>query len=214
MIARLTHDGYRVMAADNQLRTVHGDAAEVSAILSSITGPVVLVGHSYGGTVISEAAVGHANVKALVYVAAFMPAATETSLGLSGKFPGSTLGGTLAPPVPLADGNQDLYISQDKFPAQFAADVPHDQAVLMAATQRPVTQAALTEPSKGAAWQTIPSWSIYGTADLNIPAAAHAFMADRAHVRRVVTVPGASHVVMVSHPAEVATLIEDAAKAK
>jgi len=214
VIAKLLHDGYRVTAADNQLRSVHGDAAEVSAILNSINGPVVLVGHSYGGTVISEAAAGHANVKALVYVAAFMPAAGETSLGLSGKFPGSTLGGTLAPPVPIADGNQDLYISQDKFPAQFAADVPHDQAILMGATQRPVTLAALSEPSKAAAWQTIPAWSIYGAADLNIPAAAHAFMADRAHARRVVVVPKASHVVMVSHPTEVASLIEEAARAK
>jgi pimeloyl-ACP methyl ester carboxylesterase len=210
--ARLAKDGFRVVAAANPLRSVKGDAAYVGAVLSSIQGPVVLVGHSYGGAVISAAAVDHGNVKALVYVAAFEPAPGESSLGLSGKFPGSSLGGALAPPVALPEGGVDLYIQQDRFPHQFAADVPPAQASIMAATQRPIAQAALAEPQAVAAWRTIPSWTIYGDADLNIPPAAMAFMAERAKSRQTIVVKGASHVVMVSHPAEVAALIEAAAR--
>ncbi len=148
----------------------------------------------------------------LVYVAAFEPAPGETSLGLSGKFPGSTLGGTLAPPVALPDGGADLYIDQAKFPHQFAADVPAVQAAAMAMSQRPIAQAALMEAQVGAAWQTIPSWSIWGDADLNIPPAAMAFMATRANAKEVRVVKGASHVVMISHPTEVAEMIETAAR--
>jgi len=209
---KLARDGFRVVAVANPLRSVKGDAAYVGALLASIPGPVVLVGHSYGGAVISAAAVDRPNVKALVYVAAFEPAPGETSLDLSGKFPGSTLGGALAPPVPLPDGGVDLYIDQGKFPHQFAADVAAGQAAMMAATQRPIAQAALQEAQVGAAWQTIPSWSIYGDVDLNIPPAAMAFMSDRAKAKRTVVVKGASHVVMVSHAAEVAALIEEAAR--
>ncbi|MBU1376226.1 MAG: alpha/beta hydrolase [Alphaproteobacteria bacterium] len=210
--SRLARDGYRVIAAANPLRSVKSDADDVGALVSSIPGPVVLVGHSYAGAVISAAAVDRPNVKALVYVAAFEPASGETSLGLSAKFPGSTLGGALSPPVALPDGGVDLYIQQDKFPHQFAADLPAAQAAAMAASQRPITSAALQESQVGAAWQTIPSWSIWGDADLNIPPAAMAYMADRAKAKRAVVVKGASHVVMVSHPAEVADLIEAAAQ--
>lgn len=213
VISRLEQDGYPVVAAANPLRSADGDAKYVAGLLASIPGPVVLVGHSYGGVVISGGALGFKNVKALVFVSAIIPDAGETTVGLSGKFPGSTLGGTLAPPVKLADGGLDLYIVQDKFPAQFAADVPHDQALLMAATQRPITQAALAEPAGEPAWKQIPSWSIYGSADRNIPPAAHAFMATRAKTRRTVEVQGASHVVMISHPDAVANLIEEAATA-
>jgi pimeloyl-ACP methyl ester carboxylesterase len=115
--------------------------------------------------------------------------------------------------VTLPDGNKDLYILQDKFHAQFAADVPAPQAALMAATQRPVTEAALNEKSGDAAWKSLPSWHIYGSADKNIPPEAMAFMATRAQARDVVVVKGASHVVMVSHPDAVARLIEEAATA-
>lgn len=146
VIRVLETDGYTVVAAANPLRSVSGDAAYVAGILSGIRSPVVLVGHSYGGSVISEAAKGNANVKALIYVAAFAPEAGETAAGLSGKFPGSTLGPTLAPPVSLSGGGKDLYIRQDKFHDQFAADVTDSEAKLMAATQRPVTEAALNEP--------------------------------------------------------------------
>lgn len=207
----LEADGYAVVAAANPLRSVRGDADYVGEIVGSIAAPVVLVGHSYGGLVISEAANGHPNVRSLVYVAAFAPDAGETGLGLSGKFPGSTLGATLAPPVPLPDGGSDLYIQQDKFPAQFAADVATAQARLMAATQRPIAQAALSEPALEPAWKHLPAWFVYGDGDLNIPPQAQAFMAQRARSRETEVVPGASHVVMVSHPATVAKIIETAA---
>lgn len=212
VIKNLHTQGYDVIAAANPLRSVEGDAAYVNSLVKSINGPVVLVGHSYGGSVITDAAAGADNVKALVYVAAFAPDSGENAIDLSGRFPGSSLGAALAPPVPLADGGNDLYISQSKFPAQFAADLPAADAVLMAAEQRPATQAALSGANKSAAWKTIPSWFIYGTGDLNIPPAAHAFMAKRANSRKTVVIDGASHVVMISHPSEVAALIEQAAQ--
>ncbi|SON55407.1 acetoin dehydrogenase E2 subunit dihydrolipoyllysine-residue acetyltransferase [Hartmannibacter diazotrophicus] len=210
--AILDKDGYTVIAAANPLRGVKADGDYVAHLLASLKKPVILVGHSYGGSVISEAADGEANVKALVYVSAFAPAPGESAAGLAGKFPGSTLGPTLAPPVDLADGGHDLYIQQEKFHEQFAADVPKAEARLMALTQRPVTEAALNEPQGKAAWTHIPSWFIYGDADRNIPPRLYDFMASRAHARRLVKVAGASHVVMVSHPQEVADLIEAAAR--
>jgi pimeloyl-ACP methyl ester carboxylesterase len=211
VIEVLARDGYPVVAAANPLRGVSSDAASVATVVGSIGGPVVLVGHSYGGPVITEAAQRASNVKALVYVAAFAPDVGETCLELTGKFPGSTLAKALAAPVALAGGAHDLYIDQSKFPHQFAADVPLAQAKLMAATQRPVTDAALGEKATAAAWKSLPSWSIYGTADLNIPPAALEFMAKRARSTTSV-VQGASHVVMVSHPKEVASVIEAAAR--
>jgi pimeloyl-ACP methyl ester carboxylesterase len=214
VIEDLEKDRFHVIAAANPLRGVVSDGAAVSAVVKSVKGPVILVGHSYGGAVITEAANGNANVKALVYVSAFAPETGETSLGLMGKVPGSTLADTLAPPVVLGNGVTDLYIDQSKFPQQFAAGVPTEQARLMAATQRPVAQAALTEATGVAAWKTVPSYWIYGTADRNIPPAAMAFMAERAKSRNTVTIDGASHVVMVSHPKQVASLIKDAAGAK
>ena len=214
VIDELEKDRFHVVAAANPLRGVASDGAAVAAVVKSVKGPVVLVGHSYGGAVITEAANGDANVKALVYVSAFAPEKGETSLGLTGKFPGSTLGDTLAAPVAISSGETDLYIDQDKFPKQFAADVPAEQARLMAATQRPVAQAALAEPSGEAAWKSVPSYWIYGSADRNIPPAAMKFMAERARSRETVVLDGASHVVMVSHPSEVASLIRDAAEAE
>lgn len=211
VIERLRADGYTVVAAPNPLRSVRSDAASVAGLVKSLAKPVILVGHSYGGAVITDAASQAPNVKALVYVAAFAPDVGENSAGLSGKFPGSTLGPTLAPPVLLADGNKDLYIQTDKFPQQFAADVPAREAALMAATQRPITEAALNEATVAPAWKSLPSWFIYGSADRNIPAAVHAFMAQRAGSKKTVVMPGASHVVMISHPKEVADMIESAA---
>ena len=213
VITRLERDGYTVVAAANPLRSVTRDAATVASIVKSVKGPVVLVGHSYGGPVITEAANGSGNVKALVYVAGFAPDTGESSLTLSAKFPGSTLGDALYP-IALPDGDEDLYIRADKFHAQFAADVPADQAAEMAATQRPVTLSALGEPSRVASWRGLPSYMIYGTADRNIPAAVMKFMAERAHARRTIEIPGASHALMVSHPDEVAALIEEAAAGK
>ncbi|MDM9648690.1 alpha/beta hydrolase [Rhizobium sp. S163] len=211
VVKDLEADGYPVVGAANPLRSVKGDAAYVSSILAGIKGPVILVGHSYGGSVISNAANGHDNVKALVYVAAFAPEAGESAADLSGKFPGSTLAPTLAAPVTLPDGGHDLYIEQSKFRSQFAADVPAAEAKLMAAGQRPITEAALKEPAGEPAWKKIPSWFVYGDADKNIPAAAMAWMAERAKAKDTVVVKGASHVLMVSHPDTVAKLIEKAA---
>lgn len=210
----LEKDGYPVIAAANPLRSVKSDAQSVADVLASVKTPVVLVGHSYGGPVISEAAYGNANVKALVYVAAFAPEKGETAAELSGRFPASTLGPTLSAPVELADGGKDLYIQQDKFHEQFAADVSPADAKLMAATQRPVTVAALNEAATEPAWKTVPSYFVYGDQDKNIPAQALAFMAERAHSKQTVVVKGASHVVMVSNPKAVASLIETAATGK
>jgi pimeloyl-ACP methyl ester carboxylesterase len=214
VLTELIAKGYPVVAAANPLRGVKSDADFVASVLKDIRGPIVLVGHSYGGAVISNAVNGNKNVKALVYVAAFAPDAGETAGELSGRFPGGTLGSSLARPVALADGGKDFYIQQDRFRAQFAADVPDVDAKLMAGTQRPITEAAINEASGTPAWRTTPSWFIYGDLDLNIPVAAQSFMAQRAGSRKTVEIKGASHVVMVSHPSAVASLIEQAAATK
>jgi pimeloyl-ACP methyl ester carboxylesterase len=213
VIARLLAQGHPVVAAANPLRGVKTDADYVAAILTGIPGPIVLVGHSYGGSVITNAASGNGNVVALVYVAGFAPDDGETAVNLQERFPGSTLGPTLAPPVGLPDGSSEVYIQQDKFWAQFAADVPEAEAKLMAATQRPVSTAAFTDASGVPAWKAIPSRFIYGELDKNIPVALQAFMAERAGSRETVEVKGASHVVMISHPDAVAEMIRHAAVA-
>lgn len=207
---KLLAKGYPVIALANPLRSVKGDASYLASLLDSIPGPVILVGHSYGGTVITVAATGKKNVKALVYVSGLAPDAGETASALVGKFPGSTLGPTLAPPVILADGGKDLYIRREKFHAQFAADLTVKEADLMAATQRPIPAAAFDEAAGEPAWKTIPSWFLYGSLDKNIPPAAHAFMAKRANARETVEVAGASHVVMMSHPDALMQIIENA----
>lgn len=211
---RLLHDGYKVLAAANPLRSVKTDAAYLSSIIQSEPGPIVLVGHSYGGAVISAAADPQRKVKALVFVSGLAPDIGESGGSIGTQFPQGTLGQALAPPVLLDDGNKDLYILPAKFWPQFAADLREQEAAIMAATQRPVTEAALNEPALAAAWKTVPSWFIYGSLDKNIPPAAHAFMAKRAKARETIEVKGSSHVVMISHPAEVAALIERAAMAK
>ncbi len=211
VISDLEADGYRVIAAANPLRSLAGDADYVARLVKSIDGPVVLVGHSYGGEVIAVAATGTANVTGLVFVAGIAPEAGESAASLGARFPSGTLGQTLAPPVIQANGDKDLYITQAKYAAQFAADVPAADAAQMAATQRPVTEAALGEAAGPTAWKTIPSWFIYGSLDKNIPAALHAFMAKRADAKASIEIKGASHVVMISHPHEVTKLIERAA---
>ncbi|RKE23539.1 alpha/beta fold hydrolase [Streptomyces sp. TLI_171] len=214
VVTRLQRAGYPVVAVANPLRGPATDAAYLRSVVDHIDGPVVLVGHSYGGTVISQAAVGlEGKVKALVYIAAFLPDTGESSLGLTNKFPGSTLGQAIEPVnYTLPDGSQgtDVYIKAEKFRGQFAADVPADKARRMAAGQRPVAAAALEEKSTQAAWKTIPSWSLVTTGDLNIPVAAQRFMSDRAHART--TEIAASHAVSVSHPDAVTRIVEDAAR--
>lgn len=214
VLTKLIAKGYPTVAVANPLRGVKSDADYVASALQDIKGPIVLVGHSYGGSVITNAVNGNKNVKALVYVAGFAPEAGETAAALSGRYPGSTLAPTLATPVPLPDGGKDLYIQQSKFHAQFAADLPTGDAQLMASTQRPIMEAAFNEAAGEPAWKSTPSWFIYGERDLNIPAAVHAFMAKRAHSKETIAVKGSSHVVMISHPDAVANLIEHAATSK
>lgn len=208
---QLSKRGYRVVAAANPLRSVRADANYVASVIRSIDGRVVLVGHSYGGSVISSAAVGNPQVKALVYVAAFAPSQGESALELSNRFKGSTLGSALDKPIKLPEGGNELSIRQERFRDQFAADVPVVDAARMAVTQRPIAEAALGEASGEPAWRGVPSWFIFGTADKNIPAEALRFMADRAGSKKTVAIEGASHVVMVSHPQAVAQLIMKAA---
>jgi pimeloyl-ACP methyl ester carboxylesterase len=212
VVTRLLAQGYPVVAAANPLRGLRSDSEYVATVFQSVKGPVVAVGHSYAGSVITNAATGNPNVKALVYVAGLAPELGESAADISDHFPGSTLGPTLAPPVALPGGGKDLYIQQDKFHAQFAADVPAADAKVMAATQRPVTESALHDPSGIPAWKTIPSWFIFGSLDKNITEAAHSFMARRANAKETVDIKGASHVVMVSHPDAVVALIKKAAE--
>lgn len=209
---RLVADGYPVVAAPNPLRGLSFDAEQVRALLDSIEGPIVLVGHSYGGAVISTAATGHPGVKALVYLAAFVPEAGESAQSLVEKFPGSTVGESLKP-VPLPGGQVDLYIDPRVFHPHFAADVPAAEAALFAITQRPATGAALGEPAAGQpAWHTIPNYNLISGADRIIPPAAQEFMAQRSGATTQV-VDGASHMVFVSHPDTTVAFIEQAAQA-
>ncbi|NUP46677.1 MAG: alpha/beta hydrolase [Catenulispora sp.] len=215
VVEKLHKDGYNVVAAANPLRGVASDAAQLRTVIDHVNGPVILVGHSYGGSVITEAAANNPKVKGLVYVAAFLPAPGESALQLTNQFPGSTLPGALDPVTYTnADGSSttDLYIQQDKFHHQFAADVSEKVAADAAAAQRPIAQAALTEAEVGpAAWAQVPSWDVVTTQDLNIPVAAQRFMAERAGAQ--VTEVKASHSVAVSHPGVVAGVIEEAARA-
>ncbi|MFD7698284.1 alpha/beta fold hydrolase [Streptomyces sp. NPDC059374] len=213
VIKRLKKDGYPVVAPANPLRGLKSDADYLKSFLKSVQGPVVLAGHSYGGAVLTEAAENEPNVKALVYIAAFAPDKGESALELSNKYPGGTLGPTLNPvPFTLPGGGTgtDLYIKADKFHDQFAADVPTRVTDLMAATQRPVAASALEEKATHTAWKSIPSWTLVTTQDLNIPAAAQRFMAERAHSH--VTEIKASHAVTVSRPDAVTRIIEQAAR--
>jgi pimeloyl-ACP methyl ester carboxylesterase len=190
--------GHRVVAVANPLRGVASDAAAVSDVVRAIDGPVVLVGHSYGGAVITNVDPDAGEIAALVYVAGFAPESGETCFSLSSMFPGSTLAGTLEP-VLRADGTTDLAIAQHRFRTQFCADVPAPEATLMATTQRPVTKEALLEPSgERPLWKELPSSFVFGELDRNIPAAVQRFMADRAGAQRAIDVPGASHALVIS----------------
>ncbi|HSK90831.1 MAG TPA: alpha/beta hydrolase [Euzebyales bacterium] len=183
-------------------------------MLDSLSGPVVVAGHSYGGSVMSEATEGVPGVTALVYVASFNLEVGESTAQLAGKFPGGELGPALDPvPFPLPEGGTgtDLYIQQDRFRDVFAADVTPDVAALMAATQRPIAASALEDIATRAAWKAIPSWTLVTTQDLAIPPDSMRFMAERAGSTTVEI--DASHAVTVSQPGAVADLIDTAARA-
>lgn len=214
VIASLRNDGYPVVAAANPLRGLHADAEYLRTVLDSVNGPIVVAGHSYGGSVMSQAADGHPQVKALVYVASFILEEGESTGELAAKFPGGELGPALNPvQLPSADGQEvaDLYIQQDRFREVFAADVPEDVTALMAVTQRPIVGDALEEKATRAAWKTIPSWNLVTLADLAVPAESQRFMGERAGSRNVEV--DASHAVSVSQPEAVARLIDEAARA-
>lgn len=212
VVTRLREHDLSVIAAANPLRSLSGDADVVAGLISSIEGPVVLVGHSYGGQVIANAVRGDDRVKAMVFVAAFAPEESESIAELSGRFPGSTLGDTLNP-VPLPDGSTDLYIRQERYHAQFAADLPPERAALDAVTQRPLNDRALHDKSGPPAWRDLPSWFVYPELDFNIPLAAHRFMAERAGAREQVEIGGASHALPASQPVAVADVILKAVQA-
>ena len=173
-------------------------------------GAVVLVAHSYGGSVITDVPADAGDIIALVYLAGFATDVGETPGELSGKFPGGTLAETLWS-VPQADGSVDLYIAQDRYHEQFAADLPDEQSRQMGATQRPILASAFDDQTVNPLWKSVPSWFMFGELDRNIPVASHRFMAERAGSRRTVEIAGASHVAGMSHPDELLTLILEAA---
>ena len=173
---------------------------------------VVQNANSYGGAVITGAAVGNPNVKALVYVAAFAPAPGESCFTLAGMFPGSTLGDAVRP-VPRSDGTTDFYIASASFHEIFCADVPASEASRLAVTQRPATQEALVEPSGDAPlWKRVPTCFLIGEEGRIIPAAVQRHMAERARAQRTIAVKGASHGMALSQPGAVAELVLEAAR--
>jgi len=214
--ARLLKAGYDVIAPANPLRDLAGDSEYVGSVVDTIAGPVILVGHSYGGEVITNAGRGRANVKALVYVAAFAPDEGESALQLAAQFPGSQLpGALLTRPYPIPGSPEpgvDGYIDPAKFHDVFAQDLPRSLTRVMAVAQRPGSVGGLGAPSGVPAWKSLPSWYVLAGADRVIPPAAQRFMAERAK-SKVVEVEGASHVVMTSRPDAVVRQIEAARRA-
>ncbi|MFE6256547.1 alpha/beta fold hydrolase [Agromyces sp. NPDC057865] len=214
VIERLSEAGVSSIAAANPLRSLAGDAAYVRDVIDAVEGPVVLVGHSYGGLVISEASAGHDRVAALVYASAFVPETGDSAFGLSASEPGSTLGEAIEA-HPISTGGVELVIRRDRFHAQFAADVPAAVAGLMAATQRPIAEAALKDAVEASVpgWKDRPSWHVFGAEDRNIPAAVLRAGAERAGSRGTTEVAGASHAISVSQPEAVAAAILEAVRA-
>jgi pimeloyl-ACP methyl ester carboxylesterase len=206
---RLQKLGYTVIAPANPLRGVDPDAAYIASVLATLSGPIVLVGHSYGGEVITNAAYGNPNVKALVYIAAFAPEQDETSGQLTGMFPGSQLTpeNLVFRPYPLPDNRTgtDGYINPTVFREVFCADLSEATAAAMAAEQRPAELGTLQQPSGVPAWKTIPSWYLVAKQDHAIPPAAERFMAKRMNAHTIEI--NSSHVAMISHPAVVTDLI-------
>ena len=215
VIDGLQRRGYPVLAPANPLRGVATDAAYLRNVLAQIKGPIVLVGHSYGGFVMTSAATGNANVKALVYIAAFAPAEGETVQGLTARAKGSLLGPETLEirTFPAPDGTPvpEGYIKTSAFRAVFAADLPKRVTDVLAASQRPAALATLGEPSGPPAWASIPSWALVASADKTIGAANLRFMAKRSKAKTV-ELKGASHAVLLSRPKETTQLILTAAK--
>ena len=212
-ITNLERRGYSVIAPADPLRDLASDTAYIRSVLQTISGPIVLVGHSYGGAVITNAAVGVPNVKALVYIAAFAPDKGESLVQLVSMNPGSQIGPATLDfrPYPLADGGTgiDLYLKKSAFHDAFAGDLPLEVTDQMQATQRPFSNQAFTALSGEPAWKTIPSWYMVATQDHAIPPATERFMAQRAHASIVEV--DSSHVAMISQPEATTRLILAAA---
>ena len=211
VITRLLNQNFPAVAVANPLRGVGRDSDYLVGILDGIDGDVVLVGHSYGGMIISNASAGRDDVKGLVFVGGFAPDAGESAAQLAGRYEGGTLGDTLMS-FKLPDGDNDLYIVQDKYRDQFTAESTAEDAAVMAVTQRPIAESALNEPAGPPGWRDIPSWFIFGSDDKNIPVAAHRFMAERASSRRTVEINGGTHTVGIPEAETVVQLIEEAAQ--
>ena len=214
--AILQKAGYTVYAPPNPLTGLPYDAATIADFLHTITGPIVLVGHSYGGAVITNAATGDSQVKALVYDDAFIPAQGETVVDLTK--PGScfavkdlTKVFNFVPFPGAPSGVVDAYVKQSVFPGCFANGLPATEGAVLAATQRPLATSALMDKSGTPAWRTIPSWAVIGTNDHIITPAEQLFMAHRAHAH-ITKIP-APHLSMISNPGVVASVIIQAARA-
>jgi pimeloyl-ACP methyl ester carboxylesterase len=213
-ITKLTGLGFPVVTVADPLRGLTSDSDYVRSRLAQISGPIVLVGHSYGGAIITNAARDVPNVKALVYLAGFALAEGESVATISSQYPShidSTRLDIIPVPNPVAPNGQDvdLYIKPAYFADIFAADVSAQQAALQAATQRPLSNTAFTQPSGAPAWTTIPSWDLITLDDNAVTPAAQAFMAARmnAHSQSV----HSAHDVMISHPDAVDRIILQAA---
>jgi pimeloyl-ACP methyl ester carboxylesterase len=205
LIPLLQNDGYNVVAVQNPLSSLQDDIATTKRLIDAQKGPVVVVGHSYGGVVISGAASGNPNVKALVYLAAFAPEANEPIGPLNDKYP-TNLGKALRP-----DAAGFLYIACDQVHDIFAADLPESAARVVCATQKPVHNSVFGATITSPAWKTIPSWYLVSRQDHALNPDLERFYAKRmgAHTSEI----NASHVAFISHPKVVARLIEQAATA-
>lgn len=214
VIGHLQHDGYKVIAPANPTRSLGYDSAYLRSILSTIHGPVVLAGHSYGGSVLTQAAVGDKQVKALVYIAAFAPDKGESVNSLGAKFPATELSSSwVRTPYPLPGGGTgvELSVRADKFRDALAADAPQVITDVAAAAQRPSAANIFTDKTTAVAWKTIPSWDLVTTQDHAINPAEQQFMAHRAHAHTVEV--NSSHAVPETHPDAVTSIIEQAAQA-
>lgn len=219
VITSLQVRGYPTVATANPLRSLTSDTAYLAAQLKAIKGPIVLVGHSYGGAVITNAAAGNPNVKSLVYIAGFAPDKGETTAQLVAKYPGSQLTDdpkapvpTALYPVPLGGGptDVDLYLKPDKFDDVFLSNrVDARHANVLAAAQRPANVATNIEPTKAVAWKTVPSWFLVATDDRTIGTQNLRFMAERAGSTTVEV--DAPHDVMATNSGDVTALILQAA---
>jgi pimeloyl-ACP methyl ester carboxylesterase len=203
----LDNDGYTLLAAALPLRGVASDVAYLRAVVDQLEGPVILVGHSYAGCVITAAGSSD-KVAALVYVAAFMPDQGESITDLQARFPSLAMGNFLQP-RPLPEESVELSVEPERFHDIFCADVPDDVAAFMAHAQRPLVVTAFEEQAPAAAWRAKPSWAVFGTADQPIAPQLHRFSSERAGAK-VTEVEAASHFLMISKPDVVADVIRDA----